>query len=188
MAKYLISFFLIALVACCSPAQGSGSQIELNGRTDGNIRELLLTHDTVRISYGKGGYVDGMWETIRFLASHPRKRVIIDGECVSACTLLINQAVLARSVCYTSRAKFTFHSSFYTVERDANDNDDDDVIKSNDKVDVRIMDPIYNRQMLHSFNLGIRKWIVAHNGYAAIDTYQTMSYSEAVRLRDMRCK
>jgi hypothetical protein len=114
--------------------------------------------------------------------------VIIDGECVSACTLLINQAVSPRSVCYTENARFTFHSSFFTIERDSTEEDDDDVIMKNDKVQVRIMDPVYNRKMLNSFNLGIRKWISSHNAYSAIDTYQTMGYREAVRLRDMRCK
>lgn len=165
----------LALVALAvTPLRAEPTGVVVNGRTDSNLMQTLQTYDQIVIRYGAGGFVDGMLQTMAYLRVHPEKRIVIDGECVSACTLLLASSVSRANVCYTRNARFSFHSAYY-----------EEAAAGGPASKVR--DPKYNSAMLRTFNPSMRQWIIRTRAYSQIDTYQTMSYAEATRFRDMRC-
>jgi hypothetical protein len=65
---------------------------------------------TMRISEDRGGQIGHYLETFALLRSSG-ERVVIDGNCLSACTLLLG--IIPRSqMCATSRARFGFHAAW----------------------------------------------------------------------------
>lgn len=166
----------LALIALAvTPLRAEPPGVVVNGRTDSNLMQTLQTYDNVVIRYGAGGYVDGMLQTMAYLRDHPEKHITIDGECVSACTLLLAQSVSRTNVCYTANARFSFHSAYY------------EEAAAGAQGTSKVRDPKYNSAMLVKFNPSMRQWIIRTRAYSQIDTYQTMSYAEATKFRDMRC-
>jgi hypothetical protein len=96
---------LALIVLAVIPLRAEPTGVVVNGRTDSNLMQTLQTSDQIVIKYGSGGYVDGMLETMAYLKANPNKHIVIDGECVSACTLLLATSVSRNSVCYTSNAR-----------------------------------------------------------------------------------
>lgn len=78
-------------------------------RTDQSLISYFKHVDTLVIRSGAGGELDGMMQTLAYLDQHPEKTVIIDGECASACTLLLSRP---NNVVFTERASFLFHSAY----------------------------------------------------------------------------
>lgn len=169
--KFIVALVVLLLMTGSASAGWDG--VVVSGRTDGNLKKILVDYDQIVIKYGAGGVVDGMLESIQYLKAHPNKRIIIDGECVSACTLLLNRNVSPAQVCYTENAKFLFHSAYYEVLHNGQT--------------ARVRDPIYNKQMARTFNPLIKAWIKRVDAYKAIDIYATMAFADAVRMRDMHC-
>lgn len=81
------------------------------GPTDGNLVEILEENPIVVIQVGLGGNVVGMTETLVYLDEHPEKTIVIDGECFSACTMLLS----AQNTLITKNARLFYHSSSSTV-------------------------------------------------------------------------
>lgn len=79
--------------------------------TDGTIRRAALYTNTLVIKVGRGGIVNDMVESIRYIQANPAVKIIIDGPCASACTLLLS--LPDSQVKYTENATFLFHSSFF---------------------------------------------------------------------------
>lgn len=65
---------------------------------------------TIRISSDNGGRIGTYIETFALLR-HTGEGVIIDGPCLSACTLILGM-LPSDQVCVTSRARFGFHAAW----------------------------------------------------------------------------
>src|SRR5690348_3547453 len=65
---------------------------------------------TVRISEDRGGQIGQYLQKLSLLRSSGQ-RVVIDGNCLSACTLLLGMIPRNR-VCATSRARLGFHAAW----------------------------------------------------------------------------
>ena len=65
---------------------------------------------TVRIEGDNGGRIGTYMRRFRALRDSGEK-VIVDGDCVSACTLLLGYIPRGR-ICVTSKARFGFHSAW----------------------------------------------------------------------------
>ncbi len=65
----------------------------------------------LRITRDLGGYVD-QYKTKYARVRDASERVVIDGICNSACTLLLGMVPLSR-VCVTPRASLGFHQAYY---------------------------------------------------------------------------
>lgn len=138
----------VSEVAAAQQVDFPKSYVELHGTTDSNLLVFLKKYDTIVITKGNGGLVYGMLETLKYLNSNPRKRIIIDGNCYSACTMLLSAT---HSVRITPRARFHFHSSVSDV-----------------CVYGELQKQISrkgNRDMLRVFGITTRAWIVASGAY-----------------------
>jgi hypothetical protein len=72
---------------------------------------LSTGHATVRIRADSGGQIGPYLENLAALRSSG-ERVIIDGPCLSACTMLLG--VIPRSrICVTPRARLGFHAAWH---------------------------------------------------------------------------
>jgi hypothetical protein len=87
----------------------------------GNIRGLLLcaavlafgtvpASATVRITEDRGGQIGHYQQTFATFRSSG-ERVVVDGDCLSACTLVLGLVPRAQ-LCVTARARFGFHSAW----------------------------------------------------------------------------
>lgn len=89
-------------------------QVQLRMRLAALLVPLLLpvcAHADVRIARDYGGHVDQYKK--RYEAIRDRdERVVIDGVCNSACTLVLGIVPLNR-ICVTPRAVLGFHQAFY---------------------------------------------------------------------------
>jgi hypothetical protein len=65
----------------------------------------------VRISGDRGGRIGSYIEAFSALRNSGEK-VVIDGPCLSACTLILG-ILSANQVCVTSRARFGFHAAWH---------------------------------------------------------------------------
>src|SRR6185312_138109 len=65
---------------------------------------------TMRISEDRGGQIGHYLQTFATLRSSG-ERVVVDGNCLSACTLLLG-IIPHNRVCATSRARFGFHAAW----------------------------------------------------------------------------
>lgn len=88
--------------------QPSLMMVESQHHTDQFLMELFRQTDAIYITDGRGGELDGMLETLDYLDQNPEKLVVIDGDCYSACTLLLAKP---RNVIFTDNASFFFHSA-----------------------------------------------------------------------------
>ena len=72
---------------------------------------LSTTHATVRIRADAGGQIGPYLENLVALRSSG-ERVIIDGPCLSACTMLLG-VIPRERICVTSRARLGFHTAWH---------------------------------------------------------------------------
>lgn len=152
IALFLSIWFAVDLIPTSTDALHSQNipqtYIELSGTTDSNLIPYLLRADTMVITQGNGGLVYGMFETINFLKSHPKKRVIIDGPCFSACTLLLNAP---QNVRITQNTRMFFHSAVH-----------DECV---DGLIQKRIAPQANTDMWKSFETLTRKWITESKAF-----------------------
>src|SRR6267378_4939884 len=71
---------------------------------------LSTAHATVRIRADSGGQIGPYLENLAALRSSG-ERVIIDGPCLSACTMVLG-VIPHERICVTPRAKLGFHAAW----------------------------------------------------------------------------
>ena len=125
--------------------------IVLIGRTDNNLIGLLKQSDYLVIQQGNGGIVQGMMETIQYLKEHPEKSVVINGNCYSACTMLLS----AKNVYLTENANFYFHSAANIT------------CETNHKISI-VPNMFYNIVMIGVFDTSIQKWIMSSKAFGKL--------------------
>lgn len=163
MFKNLALAFAVMMISSVS-VSAFANTILWKGNTDGNLMELFKTYDTIIIRDGWGGYIDGMYQSIEFLEKNPNKKVIIDGACASACTLLLN--VKTPNVGWSDNARFQFHSSYTSI--------------CSHGALVHQSDWEYNQGMFGRFNTTNQRWIVEHRAYDQITPLKEMSKAAAL--------
>jgi hypothetical protein len=104
----------------------------------------------VRITRDHGGYVD------QYKAKYTRvrekgERIIIDGICNSACTLLLGMVPLNR-VCVTPRASLGFHQAYYDKQWTAG---------------VRVTSVTGTAELMSVYPPSVKDWIKRQGGLAA---------------------
>ena len=102
-------------------------------------------HAEVRILASPGGQVGpflDLFEKVR----DSGERVVIDGPCLSACTLVLSMVPSSR-ICVTRRAVFGFHAA-----------------KSMDRRGRMYAEPEASALVLQAYPSGVRNWIVHRGG------------------------
>lgn len=122
------------------------------GGTDDNLIEMLEQTDSVVIQLGLGGKVNGMLATLDYLSQHSDKTIVIDGECYSACTMLLSAS---ENVLLTDNARMFFHSGTETVCVDG--------------LKETRLSPSANAKMLAIFGPAQRAWIFNTNAYSSTE-------------------
>jgi hypothetical protein len=61
------------------------------------------------ITFNPGGSILGFIQAYEGVAANPQQRIVVKGECISACTLMLGIVPQAQ-VCVTPNAMFAFHS------------------------------------------------------------------------------
>jgi hypothetical protein len=109
-----------------------------------NTLSASSAHATIVISSDRGGLVSDY--AARFLsARHSGEQVVIDGACLSACTLVVG-FVQREKICATPKAVLGFHSAWRPMGRGK-----------------RANSPVASQAMLDVYPAELRKWI-AHRG------------------------
>lgn len=109
-----------------------------------NTFSASSAHATIVISSDRGGLVSDY--SARFLsARHSGEQVVIDGACLSACTLVVG-FVQRDKICATPKAVLGFHSAWRPMGRGK-----------------RANSPVATQAMLDVYPAELRKWI-AHRG------------------------
>jgi len=109
---------------------------------------LSTAHATVRIRADSGGQIGPYLENLVALRGSG-ERVIIDGPCLSACTMLLG--VIPRSrICVTPRAVLGFHAA-----------------SSRDFSGRRVWEPEATGVVLSAYPSPVRQWIVRHGGLSS---------------------
>jgi hypothetical protein len=101
----------------------------------------------VRITKDLGGYID------QYKAKYARirdagERVVIDGTCNSACTLLLGIVPLDR-VCATPRASLGFHQAYYDKRWTAG---------------VKVTSVVGTRELMAVYPPSVKRWITRQGG------------------------
>ncbi len=102
-------------------------------------------HSEVRILQSPGGQVGpflDLFERVR----DSGERVVIDGPCLSACTLVLSM-VPANRICVTRRAVLGFHAA-----------------RSMDKRGRMYAEPEASALVLEAYPAGVRNWIIRRGG------------------------
>lgn len=137
------------------------------GETDYNLVQIFeaTRANKMIIEQGNGGEVAGMFATLKYLEAHPEKKIIIDGFCASACTMLLSKRL--KNVCFTKQAEFYFHS----------------VYTQNEKTGKKTMDPASNKVMYEEFDTPLQFFITASHAYGSlkltkmdVDTAQSLTF------------
>jgi len=100
---------------------------------------------TMRISEDRGGQIGHYLKAFGMVRSSG-ERVIIDGNCLSACTLVLGLVPPAR-MCATPRARFGFHAAWMP------DNDGQPVTS-----------PMGTQALWNIYPVPVRRWISRHGG------------------------
>ncbi len=100
---------------------------------------------TMRISEDRGGQIGHYLQTFAMLRSSG-ERVVIDGNCLSACTLVLGMIPSSR-ICATSRAVFGFHAAWMPGR-------DGQPVTSN----------LGTRELWKVYPIRVRHWINRHGG------------------------
>jgi len=106
----------------------------------------------IRIEGSPGGEVDSF---LRFFAQvrHSGERVVIDGPCFSACTLILS-AVPRNRICVTARAVLGFHAAKYV-----------------DEYGEEYPAPEATRVMNAAYPSTVRGWIKKHGGLKRVPIF-----------------
>jgi hypothetical protein len=99
----------------------------------------------VRISEDRGGQIGRYLQTFAAVRASG-ERVVIDGNCLSACTLILGVVPRSR-ICATSRARFGFHAAWMP---------DDDGRPVTSRMGTQALWDVYPSS--------VRRWINAHGG------------------------
>lgn len=105
----------------------------------------LLAHAEVRILSSPGGQV-GPFLDLFEQVNKSGERVVIDGPCLSACTLVLSM-VPSERICVTRRAVFGFHAA-----------------RSIDRRGRTYAEPEASRLVLEAYPGPVRSWITQHGG------------------------
>jgi len=119
------SAMMIGLVLAATFVQPSNATVRIDDDRGGLLGEYLLKFATIRDS---------------------GKRIIIDGSCYSACTL-VNALIPKQRICVTERAKLGFHAGWV---------DDQNGERTVSIEGTRLMYQMYPREIQH--------WIKLHGG------------------------
>lgn len=98
-------FWRLLLILLLLVKSSYDEPVIVSGRTDDTLYFYNNLTNYIIISTGTGGNLDGM---VEFRNAYPEFNIIIDGDCYSACTLLLGM----KNVYYTENASFYFHSSY----------------------------------------------------------------------------
>jgi hypothetical protein len=131
--------------------------------TESNIIDHFEMADTIIIRSGVGGALDGMIQTLEYLDSNPDKTIVIDGECASACTLLLSRP---NNVVFTERASFLFHSAYIGRCRKG--------LFHYDK------QPSGNKRMLMTFPRNFRAWLIENKVFDSVDLVRLSAKEAAI--------
>jgi hypothetical protein len=100
---------------------------------------------TMRIAEDRGGQIGHYLQTFAMVRASG-ERVVVDGNCLSACTLVLGLVPRAR-VCATGRARFGFHAAWMP------------------DVDGRpITSPMGTQALWNIYPTSVRRWITRHGG------------------------
>ncbi len=100
---------------------------------------------TMRISEDRGGQIGQYLQTFAMVRSSG-ENVVVDGNCLSACTLVLGLVPRAR-VCATSRARFGFHAAWMP-----------------DADGRPITSPMGTQALWNIYPSNVRRWISRHGG------------------------
>lgn len=101
----------------------------------------------LRITRDHGGYIDQY--KAKYAALRDRgERIVIDGTCNSACTLLLGIVPLER-VCVTPRASLGFHQAYYDKRWTAG---------------VRVTSVVGTDELMSVYPPAVKKWIARQGG------------------------
>jgi hypothetical protein len=109
---------------------------------------------TVRIKADLGGQIGPYLENLEALRSSG-ERVVIDGPCLSACTMLLG-VIPRERICVTSRARLGFHAAWHP-------GDDGRPVTS--RAATQLLMDLYPQQ--------VRSWIKVHGGLSPRMMYLT---------------
>jgi hypothetical protein len=115
----------------------------------------------VRISDGTGGKIGSYLEKYSALARSGEK-VVIDGPCVSACTMVLG-LVPRNRVCATSQASLGFHAAW-----------------DSDRAGKQVTNRAASSYLMGLYPAAVRKWIAARGGLTPQMIYLTGSELHAV--------
>jgi hypothetical protein len=100
---------------------------------------------TMRISEDRGGQIGHYLDAFATVRTSG-ERVIVDGNCLSACTLVLG-VVPRERICATSRARFGFHAA-WMPDRDGRP----------------ITSPLGTQALWSIYPTSVRRWILRHGG------------------------
>jgi hypothetical protein len=116
---------------------------------------------TMRISEDRGGQIGHYLQTFAMVRSSG-ERVVVDGPCLSACTLVLGLVPRSR-ICATSRARFGFHAAWMP-------DDDGQPVTS----------PLGTQALWKVYPSDVRRWINRHGGLT-----RRMIYMQGAELHRM---
>jgi hypothetical protein len=100
---------------------------------------------TMRISEDRGGQIGRYLEAFATMRSSG-ERVVVDGNCLSACTLVLG-VVPRERICATQRARFGFHAA-WMPDRDGRP----------------VTSPLGTQALWSIYPASVRRWISQHGG------------------------
>jgi hypothetical protein len=100
---------------------------------------------TMRISEDRGGQIGRYLEAFASVRSSG-ERVVVDGNCLSACTLVLG-VVPRERICATQRARFGFHAA-WMPDRDGRP----------------VTSPLGTQALWSIYPASVRRWITRHGG------------------------
>jgi hypothetical protein len=104
----------------------------------------------VRITRDHGGYVE-QYKAKYAKVRERRERVIIDGICNSACTLVLGMVPLNR-ICVTPRASLGFHQAYFDKSWTAG---------------IRVTSLAGTDELISVYPKAVKDWIARHGGLSA---------------------
>jgi hypothetical protein len=109
------------------------------------VSGVSSAHADMRISEDRGGQIGRYLQTFATVRASG-ERVVVDGNCLSACTLILGVVPRSR-ICATSRARFGFHAAWMP---------DEDGRPVTSRMGTQALWEVYPRS--------VRRWINAHGG------------------------
>jgi hypothetical protein len=100
---------------------------------------------TMRIAEDRGGQIGRYLDAFATIRSSG-ERVVVDGSCLSACTLVLG-VVPRERICATSRARFGFHAAWMP-----------------DRHGSPITSPLGTQALWSIYPASVRRWISQHGG------------------------